>query len=306
MFTEPNEICLPSSVRVESPLTSVVVPPEYSADTAVTTANMPRVTMNGGSRSRVTRNPEIAAIPPATRIPTKTAADEAICIDSLAMTMVANTMIAPLARSIPAVRMTKVWPRARVPTTTVWPMIVEKLSRLKNVLVAIEKKMIAMIRAAVGPRAGDRAKISFARSAPLAFGGAMLVLVPVLGLLLVVVMPPPLAKHKLRVRIWGLHRARSSCPADQLDRTPSASSPAVGQAPGGVLRRLPGDGLVGDQRGAGVHLARGLGAGLGELDDRVHAVLGHHLRKLHDGGDELAVLDVLHPGTAAVDRTQRH
>ena len=85
----------------------------------MTTASMPRVTMNGGSRSLVTRNPEIAATPPATRIPMRTAAEEAICIDSLAITMVANTMIAPLARSIPAVRMTRVCPRASVPTTTV-------------------------------------------------------------------------------------------------------------------------------------------------------------------------------------------
>ena len=78
-------------------------------------------------------------------------------IVSLVSSSVPNTAIAALARSMPAVRMISVWPRASVPITTDCWTISEKLSTLRNVSVATEKKIITTSRAAVGPSTGLRA-----------------------------------------------------------------------------------------------------------------------------------------------------
>src|SRR4030088_3613628 len=89
-------------------------------------------------------------------------------------------------------------------------------------------------------------------------------------------------------------------------RLPAAPSvplaPAILQAPGGVLRFDPGYGFVGDQDFAGVDVARRLLARIGEVDDRLHAELDHLLGELHGRRADLAVLDVLDTGAAAVDR----
>src|SRR6266511_5569329 len=79
-------------------------------------------------------------------------------------------------------------------------------------------------------------------------------------------------------------------------------APAVGEPELGVLGRNPGLRLVGDQGDAGVGVAGGLLAVLGEVHDRVDAGGGHLQRVLLRGGGDLAVDDRLDAGAAAVDR----
>src|SRR5215217_2263630 len=169
--------------------------------------------------------------------------------------MVPNTAIAALARSIPAVRMMRVWPRASVPITVVWLITAEKLSILKNVFVAIEKNAIAIRSAAVGPSAGLRANTT-----PALFG-----LSESLSLVSVVAIPPSLQ--------W-------------------VSAPAIRRTPSGVLGSDARDWLVGDQRRARVVESTGALAGMDGVDYCRDPVLGHLLRELHDGRHELARLHV--------------
>ena len=72
--------------------------------------NVPKVTMNGGSRTLVTSRPfAVPARPPTTRprmIASQPGMPESKAV--FAMTMEANTMIAPQDRSMPAVRMMRV------------------------------------------------------------------------------------------------------------------------------------------------------------------------------------------------------
>src|SRR3954451_8650862 len=144
------------------------------------TASMPRVTMKGGSLIRVTSRPETVAISvQATRPARIETAGGIPPIVSLVSSNVPNTAIAALARSMPAVRMISVWPRASVPMTTDCWTINEKLSTLRNVLVESEKKTITTTRAAVGPRTGLRAKALRTESPRLVccFCGALVVAV---------------------------------------------------------------------------------------------------------------------------------
>ncbi|MGC3956253.1 MAG: hypothetical protein QM804_18760 [Propionicimonas sp.] len=68
-----------------------------------------------------------------------------------ATTTVPSTMIAPLARSMPEVRMISVWPMASVPITTDCCSISEKFGALRKVSVVTEKTTMATSRAASGP-----------------------------------------------------------------------------------------------------------------------------------------------------------
>ena len=107
------------------------------------TVSRPSVTMNGGSPSRDTIRPEMQPEQPRRRRSRAAAPGSAghpLSMATLAMTSVPSTMMAPLARSMPAVRMMIVWPSARVPTTTDCCRISEMLSTLRKFSVKIGER----------------------------------------------------------------------------------------------------------------------------------------------------------------------
>src|SRR2546423_1922135 len=112
---------------------------------------------------------------------------------------------------------------------------------------------------------------------------------------------PARAPGRPRGRGGGTRRA-THVPLWTLPPPSFVASPAVLQAPRGIVAFDAGQGLVADHGGPGVDEARRLLAGLGVFDSREHTLFGHLLRELHDGGGELAVLDVLDAFAAAVDR----
>ncbi|MEZ5097462.1 MAG: hypothetical protein R2731_16025 [Nocardioides sp.] len=73
------------------------------------------MTMNGGSLRRVTSRPlsRPAAVPTAIAEQDGQPAGPALLGGELAPTIIESTMIVPTERSIPAVRMIRVWPIAR-------------------------------------------------------------------------------------------------------------------------------------------------------------------------------------------------
>ena len=81
--------------------------------------SVPSVTMNGGSLSRVTSRPLIAPIARPHRKPTISARapGSPAFVARLAMRIEEKTAIAPADRSMPAVRMTSVWPSASTAMT---------------------------------------------------------------------------------------------------------------------------------------------------------------------------------------------
>src|SRR5690625_1217187 len=237
---------------------------------------MPRVTMNGGSPSRVTSTPLVAPRRSVIPMPRSSAVSgEPPPTTCLAMTMVPSTAIAPLARSIPAVRMMSVCPSASVPMTIDCWRMSEALPTVANVSVVTVKTTTAMTRAPSGPITGlrsarpsrSRRTTSTGAAAPVTTSGAMALL------------PSP-----------GRRR----------------SAPAVLQAPLGALRLDPLDRVVGDDDAAGVDEPGGHVAPVRRGDDGVHALPDHLGGELHDGGGVLAVGDVLHALAAAVDGPDDH
>ena len=115
--------------------------------------SIPSVTMNGGRDIRVTSSPLASPNPAQTRMPMRIARAGGTLppTASLVITIVPNAMIAPLDRSIPAVRMINVCPIARVPTTITCWMIREKLPGVKKVSVRMAKNALASTSAARGP-----------------------------------------------------------------------------------------------------------------------------------------------------------
>ena len=82
--------------------------------------NVPSVTMNGGSLSRVTSRPLMApiAVPTAEAEQQREQPRQPGSWPSLAITIdEERTVIAPTDRSMPAVRMTSVWPSASTAIT---------------------------------------------------------------------------------------------------------------------------------------------------------------------------------------------
>ena len=81
--------------------------------------SVPRVTMNGGSFTRVTSTPLSVPARAATTMPIASAATPGTpwSDDTLAITIADRMAMAPTDRSMPAVRMTIVWPTARAATT---------------------------------------------------------------------------------------------------------------------------------------------------------------------------------------------
>ena len=82
----------------------------YSSPSAVKTESVPRVTMNGGSLSRVTRSPLAAPAtrPTSSEISTASGPGTPCSALILAPTSMAKIAMAPQERSMPAVRMMRV------------------------------------------------------------------------------------------------------------------------------------------------------------------------------------------------------
>ena len=96
---------------------------EYQRLSAKKMFSVPSVTMNGGSRSRVTSAPlsRPQAVPTPKPSSSASRPGSPWSAASLAITIEDRTMIAPTERSMPAVRMTSVWAMPSVPTTiTCW------------------------------------------------------------------------------------------------------------------------------------------------------------------------------------------
>jgi hypothetical protein len=81
--------------------------------------SVPSVTMKAGSRTRVTRPPFRAPKPTQVRIPRAIArrGDRPLLTASFVITTCPSAITVPTERSIPAVRITSVWPIASTPTT---------------------------------------------------------------------------------------------------------------------------------------------------------------------------------------------
>src|SRR5207244_350020 len=79
-------------------------------------------------------------------------------------------------------------------------------------------------------------------------------------------------------------------------------APAIVEAEGRVLRVDPADGLVADERHAGIGVAGYTLAILGEVDPGVNAEAGHLQRILLRGGRDPAILHAADAGAPTVDR----
>ena len=105
---------------------------EYQRLSAKKTFSVPSVTMNGGSRSRVTSSAVDAAAGRADG-EAEQQGEQARAgpgrPPSLAITIEDRTMIAPTERSMPAVRMISVWAMPSVPTTITCWTISDRLRR---------------------------------------------------------------------------------------------------------------------------------------------------------------------------------
>ena len=219
--------------------------------------------MNGGRLIRVTSRPLSAPAPVASRTPMARARMPGMPSSwaRVAMTIIDSTMIAPTERSMPAVRMTRVWPTARAATTAVcWSRMPIEFA-VRNVGVAMKNATNATSEQE--QRAEPRLAVELVLH-PLDRG-----------------LPPPSelggSRRDRRWRSWVSCPSRSSCPrrCDAVD--------AVGL-------------LVGHQGDAGVEEVESLG-GLrllttaGDLGDGLHAQGRHLQRVLLGGGADDAALD---------------
>src|SRR6201996_6496999 len=193
-------------------------------------------------------------------------------------------MTAPTDRSIPAVRMMIVWPRASRPITATSCSMIDRLAGLKNRVLMMPKITAETISTISGPSDGCACSSAWnglarrreaAGAAPDGAPGA-----------------PP---GGVGAMAWGM----------------AGSAPALGLRVGGCDARHPGLRRVGVQLGPGVvevlaRLVGGLLAGLGELGDGFHAVDGHLARELPGSGADLTVGHVGQVAAAAVDGHDRH
>src|SRR4051794_20535405 len=230
--------------------------------------SVPRVTMKGGSRRVVTSPPFSTPKPPATSRPTMidSAGARPLSTASLVMKIDDSAMTRPQERSMPAVRMTSVWPMARVPSTITCCSTSEKFVPVRNRSDLIEKKMTAIRSAATdAPVETSRARSAAPERASPSWAPSVSVTV---------------------VSVTGL-------------------APAVGEAELHVLALDAVHRLGRDQVDAGVVVAGHVALAVDRVHDGVHA-LGRHLEGvLLRGGGDLALLDGLHAGAAAVDGDQQ-
>ena len=83
----------------------------------------------------------------------------------LAITIEAKTMMAPQERSMPAVRMIRVWPTASAPTTATCWVISERLLGVANLLFSIPKTMTLMTSTTAGLSQGYWCSVVWIRCA---------------------------------------------------------------------------------------------------------------------------------------------
>src|SRR3954454_4147620 len=233
-------------------------------------SSVPSVTMNGGNRSPVTRPPLSAPKAAATSRPMRMASSGAtpLWTANFVMTIDASAITRPQERSIPAVRMTSVWPIASVPKTITCWRISEKFGPDRNRSDWMEKNATAIASA----RTEAPVEISRVRSAA----------------------PEP----RSSARVPSASLATSATIRYRL-------APAVGEAVLEVLARHALHRLRGDQVHAGVVVARHLLAVANDVDDRLHTLAGHLQRVLLRGRRDLARLHRLNAGAAAVDGDQQ-
>src|ERR1700761_2779696 len=252
-----------------------VWPLAYLRPAAVNTPSVPRVAMNGGTWNRVTSTP---LMPPQIRpmtspmIRASTTGTPELSA-SPAMTIWARIMTAPTDRSIPAVRMMMVWPRASSPiTVTCWSMI-DRLARAKNLVLISPKITTARMSTISGPSDGwacSAAWNGLARRREAAGGASAVAGGVVIG-----------------------------------------SAPALALGGRGGDAGHPGLRRIRVELGAGVvevlaRLVGGLLPGLGELGDGLHAVQRHLAGELAGGGADLAVGHERQVAAAAVDGHDRY
>ena len=97
--------------------------------------SVPSVTMNGGSLIRVTRKPLTAPIAVPQAKPSSSASEPGHAERrwrSLAIRIDENTAIAPTDRSMPAVRMIRVWPSASTAMTVTCASTRDRLAAERN------------------------------------------------------------------------------------------------------------------------------------------------------------------------------
>src|SRR3954451_16575164 len=259
---------------------------------------VPSVTMNAGSLIPVTRAPfsrpkaTQAAIPRTiARIgltPLSTA--------SFVITTEPSAMPAPFDRSMPAVRMTSVWPIASVPTSIVCWRTSERLPPVRKRSLFSVKKAPTRISATNGPSA-EMPKRRVRNDGPASASGTS----------------PSGARGVVSTTI-SLHSRTGRPAADHgsirrrqlLSSQAAALAPAVREAECDVLRRHALRRLVRDQRHAGGGVAVRLRFGLRVLHDGRDAEARHLQRVLLRGRGDLARLDAADARAPAVDRHDRH
>ncbi len=131
--------------------------PESQRLSAKKIFHVPSVTINGGNLIRVTKNPfsAPAQIPPMQPITMAIGAGMPMVTASCPIMTDIRTMIAPTERSIPAVRITRLWAAARIPMIDTCCMISDRLNGEKNLLPATKPKMmIENIRTITGTIVG--------------------------------------------------------------------------------------------------------------------------------------------------------
>src|SRR3569833_3083085 len=128
--------------------------------------SVPRVTMNAGSRAIVTRPPLIAPNAAHTATPMRIASGAGTSPPTArrVITIVPNAITAPLDRSMPAVRITTVWPTASVPSSITCWTTRDRLPPVRNRSVLSEKNTQASRRATRGPTVGTAALIRAGRA----------------------------------------------------------------------------------------------------------------------------------------------
>src|SRR6266498_1999751 len=259
--------------------------------------SVPRVTMNGGRLMVVTRPPFSRPKPAQTSRPSRIATNgfSPVSMASLVITMLPSAMTAPLDRSMPAVRITRVCPMASVPTTMTCWTIREKLPPVKNRSDLMLKNRQANTSAPSGP--------SVLRAKPRLSTLRTPVWVSSTSAVVVAVIESLRSFRRLPVSRGGrVHPPRVAWSVGRPAGPPSGpgSPPAVVEAVLHVLGLNTRLWLVGDQRDAGVGVPGCLRSVLGEVDDRVDTEAGHLQRVLLGRRGDLPVLDPLHAGATAV------
>src|SRR5579884_722470 len=262
--------------------------------------NVPSVTMNGGSRTSVTSPPFSTPRPRHVRIPSRSdgSAGTPPTTASFVIRICPSAITVPTERSMPAVRITSVWPIASTPTTSVCCRTSDRFSVCRNRSVLTLKNAIVSTSARNGPTVGVASTRRPASKIAYVLPGA------VAARSVVVVTSPPGA----RSRSYGVHHAAATGAA--WARAPVAAAngrlpPAVGEAVGDALRRNPGRRMVRDQVDPGVRIAGDLLARLRVVDDGLDALRRHQQRVLLRRGVDDPRLDVAHAGAAAVDGHDR-